>query len=262
MSKNNCKVLIIAGSDPSGGAGIQADLKTACRHNVYAGAVITCLTAQNTQKVFAVHNSPIEFLRQQIEVVLDDIKFDAIKIGMLGDSAIINCVADVLLRKAKKIPLILDTVMVATSGDLLLKKDAVATLKTKLLKQALIVTPNIDEAEVLSEMKIKNIDDMMLAAAKIKDLGPKNVLLKGGHLKFNDGKIHSILLDDKNCFHQISNKRVGKKNIHGTGCTLASALACNIAKGENILNSAQKANRYVYKAIMNSLKIGKGSLVL
>lgn len=256
------KILIIAGSDPSGGAGIQADIKTASAHKVYAAAAITCLTAQNTKKVFAVHNSPIEFLRQQIEVVLDDISFDAIKIGMLGTAEIIDCVADVLARKAKKIPLILDTVMVATSGDLLLKKDAVAALKLKLIKGAFIVTPNIDEAEVLAEMKIKNFEDMKLAAAKIKALGAKNVLVKGGHLNFSDGKIHSILLDEKNKIHRISNKKFGNDNLHGTGCTLASALACNIAKKVELVAAVRKSNAYVYRSIVKSLKIGQGSKVL
>lgn len=256
------KILIIAGSDPSGGAGIQADIKTASAHKTYSAAAITCLTAQNTAKVFAVHNSPIEFLRQQIEVVLEDIEFDAIKIGMLGTAEIINCVADILAKKAKKIPLILDTVMVATSGDLLLKKDAVESLKSRLVKNAFIVTPNIDEAEVLAEMKIKKIDDMMLAAMKIKDLGPRNVLIKGGHLNFKDGRIYSVLLDEKDCFHQISNKKIGKKNLHGTGCTLASAIACNLAKKQDVLLAVKKANAYVYRAIIKSLKIGKGSLVL
>lgn len=256
------KILIIAGSDPSGGAGIQADIKTASAHKVYAAAAITCLTAQNTKKVFAVHNSPIEFLRQQIEVVLDDIAFDAIKIGMLGTTEIIDCVADVLARKAKKIPLILDTVMVATSGDLLLKKDAVAALKLKLIKGAFIVTPNIDEAEVLAEMKIKNFEDMKLAAVKIKALGAKNVLVKGGHLNFSDGKIHSILLDEKNKIHRISNKKFGNDNLHGTGCTLASALACNIAKKVELVAAVRKSNAYVYRSIVKSLKIGQGSKVL
>lgn len=256
------KILIIAGSDPSGGAGIQADLKTATSHQVYAAAAITCLTAQNTKKVFAVHNSPIPFLRQQIEVVLDDIKFDAIKIGMLGTTEIIDCVADVLSKKAKKIPLILDTVMVATSGDLLLEKKAVEALKSKLIKGAKIVTPNIDEAEVLAEMPIKDLGDMKSAAIIIKALGCKSVLIKGGHLKSLDGKIHSIFLDEKDKFHIISNKKVGNKNLHGTGCTLASAIACNIAKKMDLLTAVKKANQYVYASIVKSLKVGKGSLVL
>lgn len=262
MKSNVAKILIIAGSDPSGGAGIQADIKTACVHKTYAAAAITCLTAQNTKKVFALHNSPIDFLRQQIEVALDDISFDAIKIGMLGNAEIIECVADVLFRKAKKIPLILDTVMVATSGDLLLKKNAVEVLKSKLIKGAFVVTPNVDEAEVLAEMKITNLHEMKLAATKIKASGAKNVFLKGGHLNFSDGKIHNILLDEKNKFHVISNKKFGAENIHGTGCALASALACNVAKKMELVAAAKKANSYVYQEIVKSEKVGKGSRVL
>ncbi len=255
------KILIIAGSDPSGGAGIQADIKTATVHGIYAGAVVTCLTAQNTKKVFAVHNSPIQFLRQQIEVVLSDIKFDAIKIGMLGTAEIIDCVADALSKK-KNIPLILDTVMMATSGDLLLKENAVEALKSRLIKGAYIITPNIDEAEVLAEMKINDIGDMKSAALIIKALGCKAVLIKGGHLKFSDEKIHSVLLDEKDKFYIISNKKIGKKNLHGTGCTLASALACNVAKKMDLVKAVKKANEYVYRSIVKSLKVGKGSLVL
>lgn len=256
------KILIIAGSDPSGGAGIQADIKTATAHKTYAGAVITCLTAQNTQKVFAIHNSPIDFLTQQIETVLDDIKFDAIKIGMLGTSEIINCVANILEKKAKRIPLILDTVMVATSGDLLLKKNAVEALKSRLIKGAYIVTPNIDEAEVLTEMKIKTISDMKAAALKIKTLGAKNILIKGGHLNSPTTKITSILLDEKNKFHLISNKKILSNNFHGTGCSLASAIACNIAKKMELVKAVKKANQYVYKSLIKSLSVGKGSKVL
>ncbi|MBP7710257.1 MAG: bifunctional hydroxymethylpyrimidine kinase/phosphomethylpyrimidine kinase [Rickettsiales bacterium] len=256
------KILIIAGSDPSGGAGIQADIKTATAHKIYSAAAITCLTAQNTKKVFDVSYAPTDFLRQQIEVVLDDISFDAVKIGMLGTAEIIDCVADVLAKKAKKIPLILDTVMVATSGDLLLKQNAVAALKSKLVKGAYIVTPNIDEAKVLAEMPIRNLAEMKLAATAIKALGAKNVLIKGGHLNFSDGKIHSILLDEKNNFHRISNKKIGNKNLHGTGCTLATAIACNVAQKMELLAAVKKANSYVYASIKKSLKVGKGSLVL
>ncbi len=262
MNKKIPKILIIAGSDPSGGAGIQADLKTAAAHKTYAAAAITCLTAQNTQKVFAIHNSPIPFLRQQLEVVLDDIKFDAVKIGMLGTAEIIDCVADVLARKAKKIPLILDTVMVATSGDLLLEKKAVSALKIKLIAGAFLVTPNIDEAEILAEIKIKNLADMKHAATKIKALGAKNILIKGGHLNFPDKKIRSILLDEKNNFHLITNKRIGIKNIHGTGCTLACAIACNVAKKMNLVTAVRRANSYVVRAVVKNLKVGKGSLLL
>ncbi len=256
------KILIIAGSDPSGGAGIQADLKVATAHKVYAAAAITCLTAQNTKKVFAIHNSPIEFLREQIEVVLDDIEFDAIKIGMLGTAEIIDCVADVLSKKAKKIPLILDPVMVATSGDLLLKKNAIESLKTKLITRAYVVTPNIDEAEILTEMKIENIADMKCAALKIKDLGCEAVLVKGGHLNSSDEKIHSILLDEKGKFYQITNKRVRNVKLHGTGCSLSSALASNIAKKIDLPTAARRANRYISRAVVGNLSVGCGSSVL
>ena len=262
IDKTVPKILIIAGSDPSGGAGLQADIKTATAHKVYAGAVVTSLTAQNTRGVAAVFNPPIAFLRQQLEMVLDDIKFDAIKIGMLSSAEIVDCVADVLRAKAKKIPLILDTVMVSTSGHLLLEENAVEALKSILLDGAFLVTPNIDEAQVLAKMKIKNLDDMGQAALIIKELGAQNVLIKGGHLKAEKGEIKNLLLDKNNKFHIISNKKIAIKNLHGTGCTLASAIACNIAKKMNLLESTKKANEYVHKAIVKNLKIGKGSNVL
>ncbi len=256
------KLLIIAGSDPSGGAGIQADIKTAAAHKVYAAAAITCLTAQNTEKVFDVFFPYKDFLRKQIDVVLDDIKFDAIKIGMLGNAETIEVVADVLQKKAKNVPLILDSVMVATSGDLLLEKNAIEALKNKLVKGAYIVTPNIDEAEVLAGIKIANLDDMKKAAIKIMEIGAKNVLIKGGHLKNLSDRIYNILLDEKNNFHVISNKKIAAEKIHGTGCTLASAIACNITKKMDLVEATKKANRYVYYSIVKNLKVGKGSLVL
>ncbi len=262
MKFNNPKVLIIAGSDPSGGAGIQADIKTATANKVYSSTVITCLTAQNTKKVSAIHNPPIHFLRSQIEEVLEDISFDTIKTGMLGNSEIINCVADVLKKKAKRIPLVLDPVMVATSGDLLLEKSAVQDLKRKLIKKCYIITPNIDEAEILSEIKIKNLDDMKSASKIIQKIGAKNVLIKGGHLKTSGNYIYSVLLVEDGSIHLIKNKKINSKSFHGTGCTLASAIASNLAKGLDIVDAVKKANAYVYKAVKNNLKVGKGSLVL
>lgn len=261
-NKKIAKILIIAGSDPSGGAGLQADIKTATAHKVYAGAVVTCLTAQNTVGVAGVFYPEISFLEQQLVAVLDDIKFDAIKIGMLGNSAVIGCVAEVLQEKAKKIPIILDTVMVATSGDLLLEENAVEALKSRLVKGAFLVTPNIDEAQVLAQMQIKNLAGMKMAAQKIKELGAKNVLIKGGHLQNDDAKITNILLDEKGKIHLIKNKKIKEKAIHGTGCTLASAIACNIAKNFSLQTSVKKANSYVYKALVNNLTIGKGAKLL
>lgn len=254
------KILIIAGSDPCGGAGIQTDIKTATAHKIYASSVITCLTSQNTQKVNAIHNPPIEFLQDQLETVLDDIEFDVIKIGMLGNSKIINCVAKVLENKAKNVPIILDTVMVATSGDLLLDSAAVADLKT-FISQAHIVTPNIDEAQILADMTISNVSDMKKAALKIKALGCNNVLIKGGHLKSENSHIINLLLcgDD---FTIIKNRKVNIDNIHGTGCSLASAIACNLAQESDVTLAVRKANRYMGNMIAKSVKIGKGSNVL
>jgi len=256
------KLLIIAGSDSCGGAGLQADIKTATAHKVYSSAVITSLTAQNTRKVYAIQDVSVDFLRQQIEVVLDDIEFDAIKIGMLSSLEIINCVTQALKTKFKKIPIVLDPVMVATSGDVLLQKNAIESLKKNLINKAKIITPNIDEAEILSGMKIKNLSDMREASSIIKNYGCDAVLIKGGHLNFTDGKVHSLLLDDEDDFYLVSNKKVGTKDIHGTGCTLASAIASNLAKKHDIIASVRKANDYVYRCVSSNIKAGKGSLVL
>lgn len=269
------KLLIIAGSDPSGGAGIQTDIKVATSHKVYASAVITCLTAQNTKKVFAIHNPPISFLKAQLEAVLDDISFDAIKIGMLGNAEIIEVVAKILNKKAPKTKIILDPVMVATSGDILLENDAIQALK-KFAKQAFLITPNIDEAEILSKMKIKNVADMKIAASKIQKIGAKNVFIKGGHLKMENldkkskivgakiktQKITNILLDEKGDFFEITNNKIAVKNIHGTGCALASAISCNLACKKSLLKSVKNANNYIYQQILQNAKIGNGSLVL
>ncbi len=257
------KLLIIAGSDPSGGAGIQADIKTATAHKVYAAAVITCLTAQNTARVSEIFNPPVSFLRAQLDAVLDDIKFDAIKIGMLGSVDIIECVAEVLAKKAQGIPLVLDPVMVATSGDLLLERNAVDALKSRLVNGSFLVTPNIDEAKILAGIKINNIDDMKRAAFIIKGIGAKNVLIKGGHLNLaNDKKITNILLNEKGKFYEITNKKIAIGSVHGTGCALACAIACNVAKKMALKRGVKKANDYVYKALSANLKVGNGSNVL
>ena len=258
------KILIIAGSDSSGGAGIQADIKTATALQTYCSTAITCLTNQNTQKVYNINYTPVAFLSEQIKVLLDDINFDAIKIGMLGNQEIIDCIYKALLKKFKKVPVILDPVMVATSGDSLFDTSAVNDLKLKLVNKCFMVTPNIDEAQVLSGINIKNISDMREAASEIKtNLGCKTVLIKGGHLHFTDGKIHNIFLDNEHKFHIISNKRVNAKKIHGTGCTLATAITCYLAKKPNKeLWAVKKANNYVYEAVDNFLNVGKGSLVL
>jgi hydroxymethylpyrimidine/phosphomethylpyrimidine kinase len=256
------KVLVIAGSDSCGGAGLQADLKVIALHNVYAGGVLSCLTAQNTQRVFAIHEIPSEFLRQQISAVLEDIDFDVVKIGMLASQEIIEVIVDELFKKTNNIPIILDPVMVATSGDVLLKNNAIEALKNKLLKRSFLVTPNIDEAQILSEMKINNLDDMYESAKIIKSLGVKAVLIKGGHLNFADNKIHNLLLDEENKIHIISNEKIAVEKIHGSGCSLASAISANIAKKISLVLACQKANEFIFRAIKNFQKVGKGSNVL
>ena len=264
------KILIIAGSDSGGGAGIQADIKTATALKTYCSTVITCITAQNTKGVFAIEKVSNKMLKSQIQACLSDISFEAIKIGMLGDGEIIetifNCLNDNLLNS--NIPIILDPVMVATSGDILLEISAIEKLKSLLVPKSFLITPNIDEAELLAGIKINNITQMKEAAMIIKKIGAVNVLIKGGHLDNKANSVTNLLLDQENNFHFISNKKINifdegmKVNFHGTGCTLATAISCNIANGLNIVDAVKKGNNYVYKAIKNNLKIGSGSRVL
>ncbi len=261
MMNNLSKILIIAGSDPSGGAGAQADIKTITAHNIYCSCILTCLTAQNTQKVSQVFCPPTKFLQQQLNSVFEDISFDIIKIGMLANKEIISKVQEVISDKSPNSKIILDPVMVATSGDILLENNAIEALKN-FTKDAFLITPNIDEAEILSGIKINNIEDIKTAAFKIKNLGVKNVFIKAAHLKLKSDKISNILLDDNLNIHIIENQRLNLKNIHGTGCSLASAISCNLANKLDILNSVKNANEYIFRAIKENLSIGKGSLVL
>ncbi len=255
------RILIIAGSDSCGGAGVQADIKTATSLKTYSASAITCLTAQNSQKVYDVFYSPTDFLIKQIAVVLDDIKIDAIKIGMLGNAEITEAVAKILKQKAKNIPIITDPVMIATSGDSLLKNNAINVLKNQLIANSYLVTPNIFEAEILAEMKIKNLDDVKIAAQKIQKIGAKNVLIKGGHLN-SGNKILNYLLTKNHQEIIFTNKKLPFKNIHGTGCTLATAITCFLSQNLDLKTAIKKANLFVYQAIKNSQKIGKGSRIL
>lgn len=256
------KILIIAGSDCSGGAGIQADIKTANKLKTYSASVITCLTAQNSQKVYDIFYPPILFLNKQIEVVLDDIKINAIKIGMLGNAQITEAVAKILKQKAKNIPIITDPVMIATSGDVLLKKSALDILKKQLIANSYLVTPNILEAEILAGMKIKTLADVKIAAKKIQEIGVKNVLIKGGHLHLSQNKIINFLLEEDGDEKIFTNKKLPFKNIHGTGCTLATAITSYLSHDLDLEIAVKKANQFVYTAIKNGRKIGKGSRIL
>lgn len=246
--------LTIAGSDCSGGAGIQADLKTMTMNGVYAMSVITALTAQNTTGVRAIQESTPEFLKQQIDAVFEDIFPDAIKIGMVSSSELIRIIADRLgYYNAKNI--VVDPVMVATSGSSLMKTDAVQTLTETLLPIATLVTPNISEAQVLSELMIENREDMITAAKQIGDKYHCAVLIKGGH-HVNDA--NDLLYMDGECIW-FEGKRIDNPNTHGTGCTLSSAIASNLAKGFSLTKSVKRAKDYISGALAAMLDLGKGS---
>jgi len=239
------RVLVIAGSDSGGGAGIQADIKAITVNGGYAATAITALTAQNTQGVFGVINTPPEFVKKQIELVLSDIGADVIKTGMLSNKGIIEAVA-ASLNEYKDIPLVVDPVMVATSGDSLLNNDSVNALKSLLIARAYLATPNIPEAEILSGVSIESKEDMIKAAKVIMSIGAKNVLLKGGHGK---GEVISDLLLTKNEECWFENPYINSKNTHGTGCTLASSISCHLAKGNDLQDAVGRAIDYVRKAI-------------
>ena len=246
--------LTIAGSDCSGGAGIQADIKTMTMNGVYAMSAITALTAQNTTGVRKIQESTPEFLEQQIDAVFEDIFPDAVKIGMVSSSEIVCVIADRLkYHKAKNI--VVDPVMVATSGSSLMKTDAVKTLIDVLLPIATLVTPNIPESEVLSGLSIENKEDMQMAAKTIGDKYSCAVLLKGGH-SINDA---NDLLYANGEFKWFYGKRIDNPNTHGTGCTLSSAIAANLAKGFNVSDSVRKAKEYISDALASGLDLGSGS---
>ncbi|MBQ7522521.1 MAG: bifunctional hydroxymethylpyrimidine kinase/phosphomethylpyrimidine kinase [Clostridia bacterium] len=246
--------LTIAGSDCSGGAGIQADLKTMTMNGVYAMSVITALTAQNTMGVYSVMESTPLFLKQQIDAVFTDIYPDAVKIGMVSSCELIEVIAERLSSyKAKNI--VVDPVMVATSGSALMKNDAVTTLTEKLFPLATVITPNIPEAEILSGMTITTEKDMISAVKKISSLYHCATLLKGGH---NVNAATDFLYSDGELF-RFDGRRIDNPNTHGTGCTLSSAIASNLAKGDNLSQAVQKAKEYISEALSAMLDLGKGS---
>ncbi|MBV4432056.1 bifunctional hydroxymethylpyrimidine kinase/phosphomethylpyrimidine kinase [Clostridium tyrobutyricum] len=246
------KVLTIAGSDSSGGAGIQADLKTMSALGVFGMSVITAVTAQNTIGVQGVMDVTPEIVEAQIRSIFDDINVDAVKIGMVSNSKTISIIKK-LLKQYDVNNIILDPVMVSKSGCFLLKKEAQSAIKD-LISIVDIVTPNIPEAEVLTSLKIENRDDMIKAAFEIQKLGAKNVLVKGGH-RCNDA--NDILLYN-NQILDLESTRIHTKNTHGTGCTLSSAIASHIAKGYSIDSAVSLSKKYITTAIENSFPIGHG----
>ena len=246
--------LTIAGSDCSGGAGIQADIKTMTMHGVYAMSAITALTAQNTTGVRAIQESEPEFLKQQIDAVYEDIYPDAVKIGMVSSSELIQVIAERLKYYGAK-NIVVDPVMVASAGSSLMKDNAVKTLIKELFPVATLVTPNIPEAQVLSGMNIRNREDMVTVAKYIGDNFHCAVLLKGGH-SINDA---NDLLYDHGELIWFAGRRIDNPNTHGTGCTLSSAIASNLALGFSLEESVGKAKVYISEALAAMLDLGKGS---
>ena len=246
--------LTIAGSDSSGGAGIQADIKTMTAHGVYAMSAVTALTAQNTTGVTGIMEVTPEFLREQIDDIFTDIYPDAVKIGMVSSRRLIEVIAERLAHYGAA-NIVVDPVMVATSGARLIGEEAVGTLKQRLLPMATVLTPNIPEAEVLSGMDVRTAEDMERAAALIGDTYGCAVLVKGGH-QLNDA---NDLLYRGGRLKWFRGKRIHNPNTHGTGCTLSSAIASNLAKGRDLDASVEMAKRYLSLALSDMLDLGRGS---
>ena len=246
--------LTIAGSDSSGGAGIQADLKTMIANGVYAMTAITALTAQNTTGVQGIFEVTPEFLEQQIDSVFTDIRPDAVKIGMVSSVGLIKSIAK-KLKQYEAENIVVDPVMVATSGSRLISEDAIGALKELLLPMAAVLTPNIPETEVLSGMEVKTADDMIAAAKYISETYHCAVLCKGGH-QLNDA---NDLLYRNGDYKWFNGKRIDNPNTHGTGCTLSSAIASNLAKGYDLDTAVERAKAYISGALAAMLDLGHGS---
>jgi hydroxymethylpyrimidine/phosphomethylpyrimidine kinase len=246
-------VLIIAGSDSSAGAGIQADLKTCAALGVYGTTAITALTAQNTTSVSAIYEVPPEFVAAQIDAVVDDIRPDAVKTGMLATAGIIEIVAAKIKEHALPF-VVVDPVMVAKSGDRLLGEDAVLALR-QLLPLADVLTPNLPEAEDLVGYPVRTDEEVRKAARKLQSLGPRNVVVKGGH---RDGDAAVDILFDGRDFHEFVSPRISTTSTHGTGCTLASAIAAFLARQETVPEAVQHAKEYLTQALLHAEPIGHG----
>ena len=250
------KALTIAGSDSCGGAGIQADIKTMTMNGVYAMSAVTALTAQNTTGVTGIMEAAPDFLARQLDAVFEDIFPDAVKIGMVSSSALIEVIAD-KLKQYEAVNIVVDPVMVATSGARLIEESAIKILKTRLLPLATVITPNIPEAEILSDMTIKNEADMEKAARLLFERYGCAALVKGGH-SINDANDVLFCANSEDPLW-FTGKRINNPNTHGTGCTLSSAIASNLAKGYSLAESVQRAKDYLSGALSAMLNLGKGS---
>lgn len=249
------RVLICAGSDSGGGAGIQADIKAVTALGGFAATALTALTAQNTEGVHGIHEVPLEFVDQQIRVVLDDIGADCVKTGMLHSEGVIRTVIAALDATGSDIPLVVDPVMVAKGGHKLLDPKALGALRDEMLPRARLVTPNIPEAELLTGLKIGDLDGMRRAADQLLTLGPKAVLLKGGHM---EGEELTDLLVTADGIDSFSGPRLVTRHTHGTGCSMASAIAAGIAQGLAVSHAVGRARDYVHTAILTAPGLGRG----
>ena len=247
------RAMTIAGSDSGGGAGIQADLKTFAALGVYGTSVITAITAQNTLKVSGVHEIPVELIRAQIGAVVSDIGADAVKTGMLSSSEIIEAVADEIAARGLSL-LVVDPVMVAKSGDRLLREDAIEALRMRLLPLATVVTPNIPEAEALTGRVIVSAEDARAAARDIVGMGARAVVVKGGHLE----GLPMDLLYDGSDFREFTGPRIDTTSTHGTGCAFASAIAAGLAKGLSLEEAVGQAKAFVAEAMRKAFAVGQG----
>lgn len=258
MKKRYNTVLTIAGSDSGGGAGIQADIKAISAMGCYAASAITAITVQNTLGVQAVHPVPLDILRGQIDAVLSDIGADAVKIGMLHSSEVVILVAE-MIEKYGITNVVLDPVMVSTSGHRLIEEDAVEVIKSRLLPLARVITPNVPEAEILAGCKIAGEDEFEAIARRLSDNGNVSVLMKAGHLS-GDSLVDYFYNAEDDTITRLQSKRVQTKNTHGTGCTLSSAFAAALAKGEGLTMAATSAKSYIEQAIISgaAYEIGGG----
>lgn len=250
--------LTIAGFDPSGGAGIQADIKTMSALGCYATSVLTALPVQNTMGVSKIYPIPYEAVKEQIEAIFEDIFPDALKIGMVHTSELVATIVETLSNYSK-IPIVFDPVMVATSGHKLIEDETIQSIVSKLIPMADIITPNLDEAGILANLKIKTVEDMYLAGKKIRKLGAKNILLKGGHLKTS--QLTSLFFSENDEIHEFHFEKYDTKNTHGSGCSLSSAIASYLAQGKSMLEAVTLGQNYVKEAIYHGkdVIIGKGN---
>ncbi|UUC44616.1 bifunctional hydroxymethylpyrimidine kinase/phosphomethylpyrimidine kinase [Flavobacterium cerinum] len=251
-------VLTIAGFDGSGGAGIQADIKTISALGCYATSVLTALPVQNTCGVKAIHTIPTEIVQMQLQTIMEDIRPDAIKIGMVHSLELVRIIAE-MLQEYPEIPVVFDPVMVATSGHRLIKEDTINEIVNTLFPLSTIITPNLDEAAVLTGAPIGSVDEMRLLGTKIMEKGCQHLLLKGGHLPTKE--LTSILFDQKGIIAEYTSEKIETNNRHGSGCTLSSAIAAYLAQGKKIPDAVNLAQQYVHEAIKEGadVAIGKGN---